>query len=208
MLAHPLQEHAHTDAFRPHGLASPGYDRPMFGTLQERIREVIRVRSETDATWTAKSWCRKAGLSHATIYNFFNRVEQDPDVRMTATTLRLLADAADVSYEWLDKGGGPRERQALDGAPEHVGDGAEPRANDHPPQDTAYHVVLRIERGRVPELRFDALADWTALLAVARVQRPDIHEELWARVGRTPLFLPERPTPETLVRVAELLRGR
>lgn len=202
-------------AFEPtkptHYDADGGYDPRVSSSLKDRVREVIRDRSERNPAWSAKSWSLSAGLSHGQVSTFLARENRGARVGMNDITLRVLADAAGVNFEWLKSGTGPRD--VVPSVARHE-EASESASTPAPPQTAScrhedqYRIELVVDRGRVPELRFDALADWTALLAVARVQRPDIHEELWARVGRTPLFLPERPTPETLVRVAELLRGR
>lgn len=187
-----------------HSAATPGYDRGV-STLEERIREVCENRDFNEAEWLAR-----AGKSHALFSSFRVRLGKSPKATIGADHLDDLARVAGVHFEWLWKGKGPRDKEGA--AP------YDPRSSARLQSRVAesavgyersgFTVLLRVEPGRIPELRLGCLDDWPRLLASARAERRDLGDDVWRRVAETPLFLPEPPSVEMLVFVAEHIARR
>lgn len=181
--------------------ATPGYDRRV-STLDERIKEVCTARGFTEADWLVL-----AGRSHSLFSSFRVRLGQGAKASIGSDSLEALAKVAGVHFMWLWKGTGPRD---VEGFTPY-----DPRSAARTPSRVAettasyerrwFTLNLRVEFGRVPELRFGSLVEWPSLLANAQAARPDIAEEVWRLVEQTPLFLPAPPTAGMVVFLADYL---
>ncbi len=185
--------------------ATPAYDRPV-STLDDRIKEVCAAREVNEAQWLSQ-----AGLSHALFSSFRVRLGKDPKASISHDKLEVLARAARVQLRWLKRGEGPRD---VEGATpydvrSHLA-AAQPSAHGVAEAPGTYGqrgftLNIRVEDGKVPELRFGSLVEWPALLASARAARPQVGDEVWRAVAETRLFLPAPPTAEMIGYVADVV---
>lgn len=130
-------------------------------TLAARIRLATALRGVDQRTFGTK-----AGLSHSFVGAFLLRAKKDPTASMSADNLRALADAWNLSLDWLQRGVGTPETN--DG-PRVVYD-----ADDRYPNRTAALALLRDELHpetvrRVESMRLAAHTDpsrktWTELI--------------------------------------------
>lgn len=71
-------------------------------SLLERIEFVLENKK-----WSARKWATLAGLSEAThLSTIMRRLEDDPEADVSSRVLAKLADAANVSMDWLAIGRG------------------------------------------------------------------------------------------------------
>lgn len=72
--------------------------------LADRIRWILAKRE-----WTARELSRRAGLQETHISSILRRLDADPEYSIALSTAVSIADASDISIEWLAKGEGPAE---------------------------------------------------------------------------------------------------
>lgn len=74
-------------------------------TLLERIESVLK-----DKGWSASEWARRAKLSERSHVNtIIQRLRANPAAKTDGQTLAKLAEAADVSLDWLVLGRGTKD---------------------------------------------------------------------------------------------------
>lgn len=78
-------------------------------TVGGRLELVLDQRA-----WTQTRLVEESGLSRSTISRYMDR-QKPPKRQQGKNTLRKIADALGVRYEWLARGDGPREKRRKDG---------------------------------------------------------------------------------------------
>ena len=87
-------------------LAVEPYSRSVYPmNLAERMEWVLRERGLSH-----RKWAEAAGLSERYVSVTLHRARKDPDFRPDYLTMRKLADAAEVSIQWLAEGAGEPPR--------------------------------------------------------------------------------------------------
>ena len=84
------------------------YDQSVASELADRIREIIEARGLK----SERALSELAGMNPTQVSNTLKRLEDNPDA-VELKTLRKIADAAGVRWDWLLVGTGPRDLDAV-----------------------------------------------------------------------------------------------
>ena len=143
------------------------------GTVSVRDR-VLEVLQRTG--WSQRELSRRAGLAGSHVSTILTSLGDN----VRTDTLRAIARAAGVSEAWMVTG---------EGVPD-IGAASTPDDHAHPPAPAA---------DGYQDPRFNALPNWSTLLAAAQRKAPDVPAWAWAALAEARPMLTTAPTVGMIV---------